>query len=489
MGRRRFLLLAVCCVLLSLGLNLYGIDYGVPGDPSWMPHPLKMGNYLEQGALDSDYGPLPQVIAGHVCRVGERLLGADRPGHWNWIVAQRLFNSLLGALSVALLIAIAALTHGRAVALFAGLLGACAEGLIFWSKTESVNSQAVFWTMALLLAAALIGRYRHPLLWLLAGVCAGLLLGTKETFFGYAAALPLLAAGFYVGREQRRWSTATWLLLGVLLYGLAAAGLYLLAGATDWQHFMLRLARYTSPDLNTTMPGRTLYQSTVLEYYTSQVTNVLILGGQVLFPGALLLVLVGLVGRRRPGWGLRLLPLAVALVGSLLLMFAVPWTIGVKRVIESYDLIPLGLALAVPAGAGLLRIQRTTRITRPLRLAVVILVCCYILLVGLSVDCNLMHNARYKLAAIGDVDPGPHRVYFEFSPEHGAPLLPPGWTVQDSPQGADLLIDLADEQQLLLDRGWQVKWRVDPPWTSSLTWFEYSFDSGYVVLQCPGECR
>jgi len=444
---------------------------------------LKTSNYILGGTFDPDYGPLPVKVASLACRLAENPDAPDTD-RWRWIRGQRIFNCVLGALTVALLIAMASLTHGRRTALLAGFIGACSEGLVFWSKTESINPQANLWAMAFLLAAALIAKYRHPALWLAAGAVGGLMIATKETFFGGLVMLPLLALGFYGRRRHGSWSEWRWLALGMGLFSVMVVALYLVAGSLDWEHFASRFTHYSEPDVQATMPGPAHTGGGIGHYLVSQPFTIINLAGKDLFTGAWLLVLVGLAGRRKPGWPLRMFPAALAFGGMLILMLSFPFTIGIKRLPETYDLVPAGLTLTPFIARAIERIAAWRRLPRAIGLGLAGLICCYTLLVGAAVDINLTQNTRYALLNIAQDDPVQYRIYIDLPDERDYPLLPRGWTIVDTPEDADLyLIHSGFDKQRDWFGGWQEKWHIEPPWSTRLTWYEFDWNPEYTIMQ------
>lgn len=193
MMRSRVLLLAL--FLLTVGALIFrSVDLGNrPFHQDEAVHALKFKELWQEGSYEYDpneyhgptiyYAALPSVLLN-----GRQSFADTREADY------RLPVALMGAAMVLLLFPLAD-GLGRRAALWAGLLTAISPAFVFYSRYFIQEVPLVFFTLGLIVCGWRYYQSRRPD-WLIgAGVCAGLMIATKETailtFFAMGAALAL----------------------------------------------------------------------------------------------------------------------------------------------------------------------------------------------------------------------------------------------------------------------------------------------------------
>ncbi len=212
----------VAIALLSLGLNLWGIDWGLP--QRW--HPDEIVGRAEQMFGDRTlnhryfaYGALHyyEVMAGAILpvRVAQKLIG-----RFNTTFEDALVTLLARLLSVLLAVGIVVCVSLIGTTLFsqrAGFWGALflalSMGVVNLAHFATTEIPSVFWFTLSCLMSAYALRRRALRWYLLAGLCAGLSAAVK--YIGGLSLLPLVAA-HALADERRPWR---WLLGGVAMSG------------------------------------------------------------------------------------------------------------------------------------------------------------------------------------------------------------------------------------------------------------------------------
>ena len=218
---RRWQLWLLGIAAVSLLLNLWGIDFGVP--ERWHPDEITSAAaaMAREGTLNPHefrYGSLHfyQILAVIVpTYLVSELLELDHDSQVTLVIlAARALSALLGAACVALTFLLARRLFDTRTAILSASFLALALGFVNHAHFATVDVPAVFWITASFLMSAevlLTGRRRA---YVLAGLFAGLAASTKYPGAVALVCLPvahLLAAG---ARDRR-----------ALLYGFAAAGL------------------------------------------------------------------------------------------------------------------------------------------------------------------------------------------------------------------------------------------------------------------------
>jgi hypothetical protein len=196
--------------LLSLGLNLWGIDHGLPRvyNPDERLHfvPRAVG-FFESGNFDPDYYLNPPGFTYVLYGVfwawfggGEKVLSAD----WrDLFLVGRVAAAILGSVSVLLVYLIGRRFFDCRVGLFSATLMAVAFLPVYQSKFALNDVPSVVPVALALLGAAGIVRSGRWIDYSLAGAGLGLAVGTKYT--AGMVLLPLLTAAVLdVMRRRRR---------------------------------------------------------------------------------------------------------------------------------------------------------------------------------------------------------------------------------------------------------------------------------------------
>ena len=210
-------------VAVSLLLNLWGIDFGLP--ERWHPdeitgRAIAMARELSLNPHEFRYGSLHfyQVLAVIVPTylVGA-LLALDHQASL-LMLAARALSALLGAGCVALTFLLARRLFDTRTAVLSASFLALSPGLVSHAHFATVDVPVMFWMTASFLMSAEVLRSGRRRAYVLAGLFAGLAAATKYPGVTALLCLPaahLLAAG---ARDHR-----------ALLYGILAAGFAFLA--------------------------------------------------------------------------------------------------------------------------------------------------------------------------------------------------------------------------------------------------------------------
>ena len=439
---KHFLLLVAGVLAISLTLNLVGVNFGQPGLQSWTSNSIQLERVSKYGLeVEQHYGPLCYWIASVPCRIADAFAGGEDPTGWRWIIAQRVFNSLLCSACVLIVIVLTCITHGRPLALRAGFICACSPALIFWAKTESVNPQAAFWAMLFILAGTLFVKYvfRYTVLWLLAGIFAGLMIGTKETLLGGLVILPIIAAFYMLRQQAPRPNGKRLLLVQSVLFEAVAVIIYLSISLTNKSLFITRLLRYTDKNTQQITAGSLVYILVAgLARLVVTFISVVFVSLQILsfFPLSILLAAVGFCRNLSKSSLLNYIPLILALGLCWLSTYAMFW-----RPVATQDALPLALMFSPFVALGIQGLENWNGISRFVRYSAVTIIYMLIFAFGLAVDLNQIYNAHYGLLEIAEENSEPHTVLFYSLREYDTLALPQGWTYVDVPPGDPLIDD------------------------------------------------
>ncbi len=202
--------LLVGILLTSLGLNLWGSQWGLP--ERWHPDELteKAIEMVEQRTLNPHYfayGNLHyyQVMAAAVApvkAVNKTLdLWDSRQDERSAIIwCARALSAVLGAGVVLLVFLMGSALFGRAAGLWSAALLAVSMGLVNLSHYATTELASIFWFTAACVCSTYV-LLRPERRWsVLAGLCTGFAAGVK--YIGGIAVIPLLAA-HVMGRRSR----------------------------------------------------------------------------------------------------------------------------------------------------------------------------------------------------------------------------------------------------------------------------------------------
>ena len=397
-GERRALILLL---LLSLGLNAWAIDWGLPSPSGWAPDELLPSAVLDGmsrgfgGGWHSRYPPLHYyllaVLYAPVLMAEGVRAGAPVPPE----VYHRLF--LLGR-GLSLLMAAGALLLvyrcGRELGdARAGLFAAAATGLmapfVFYAKLANLEMPCLFWwVFSLLLLLKVLGRHRRrDYVWL--AVTAVLAVTTKDQAYGlYVLAVPLVVwSRFHHDRRARGSATPAGALLNAdtLLAGAVAAVLFLIihnvaGNAAGFRAHLVMITGRASQDFrefsNDVGGHAALLASTIRQVLFTLGLPAFLLGG---------LGLVDAVRRRETRW----LTLVVPAVSFYLCFLSV--------VLYVYDrfVLPLAVVGALLAGRWLSARGHARGWMRATARGAAAVTIAYGLASALGLDLSMMNDARY----------------------------------------------------------------------------------------------
>lgn len=218
-GTRTWLLMIL---ILSLGLNLWSINFGLP--ESWHPDELnsRAVRMLRQFSLNPHsflYGSLHYYLVSAVmvpAYLAAKLLSLPEPAQKTaaWLAARAL-SAVLGAGCVALLFFLTRALFDRLAALLSALFLILTVGFVNIAHFASVDVPMLFWMLASYCMAAYVLNGGARRCYVLAGLFAGLAAATK--YVGGVAILGLLVAHVLAPRPHRHGD----LLLGFLTSALA----------------------------------------------------------------------------------------------------------------------------------------------------------------------------------------------------------------------------------------------------------------------------
>lgn len=197
---RRVWLAAI--LLVSLGLNVWGIDFGLAeSGPAWHPDQvvvraigmardftLKPPTFL-YGSLHF-YQALAVMLPAYL--VSEVVGASDTAQRYAVWLAARGLSAVLGTACVALTFIVSHRLFGTVAAIVAAASLALTMGLVSIAHFASVDVPMLFWMLASFLMASRILTSGERYAYVLAGVFAGLAAGTK--YIGGAVIVSLVAA-------------------------------------------------------------------------------------------------------------------------------------------------------------------------------------------------------------------------------------------------------------------------------------------------------
>jgi hypothetical protein len=213
--KRRERLLLGLLLAASLGLDAWGIDWGLPSPAGWAPDeivPRAVVEGMERGfsrGWHEKYPPLHYyllalayrpVLAAEGLRPGEPLPPATN--HRLFLVGRTL--SLLMAAGILALVHRCGLEmglDGRA-ALLAAALVALMPPFVFYAKLANLDVPYLFWWTFSLLFLIRVLRLHRPLDYLLLAAAAAAAVGTKDQAYGLYVLVPVLLAAARRGRDR-----------------------------------------------------------------------------------------------------------------------------------------------------------------------------------------------------------------------------------------------------------------------------------------------
>ncbi len=212
----------VAVLLLSLGLNLWGICWGLP--QGWHPDEVvaRASVMFDGRSLNHHYfayGALHyyQVIAGAILpvRVAQKLIGRfDTTFEDGLTLLLARFLSVLMAVGIVWCVYLIGKTlFSRRAGLWAALLLALSMGFVNLAHFATTEIPSMFWFTLSCLMSAYALKHRALRWYLLAGLCAGLSAAVK--YIGGLSVLPLVAAHALAGERRPR----RWLLSGIAMSG------------------------------------------------------------------------------------------------------------------------------------------------------------------------------------------------------------------------------------------------------------------------------
>ena len=147
-SRRRGALAAL--LLLSFGLNIVGIGWGLGGVWTWAPDEIRPGQVLEPAAWSDKYPPLHRHVLALVVAPVNAALDAVDSMRWQeklgWLtIAQRLVSVLLAALVVLLVFRTASALFGDRVGLPAAAVVVVSPTFVYCAKTANLEMAYLFW--------------------------------------------------------------------------------------------------------------------------------------------------------------------------------------------------------------------------------------------------------------------------------------------------------------------------------------------------------
>ncbi|MQB01590.1 MAG: phospholipid carrier-dependent glycosyltransferase [Actinobacteria bacterium] len=214
-----------CVIMLGLGLNLWGIDHGLPRiyNPDEAAHYVpKAVRFFASGSFDPNYYLNPSgftyllyVVFWVSFRGGDNVLSAD----WRDLyLVGRVTASVLGSISVLLVYVAGSRFFDRRVGLASAALIAVAFLPVYQSKFAVNDVPALVPVGLALLGAVGIVRSGRRLDYLLAGGGLGLAVGTK-----YTAGMVLVAVLTAVALDLRCHRRQTFPLLAIGLFSAIGA--------------------------------------------------------------------------------------------------------------------------------------------------------------------------------------------------------------------------------------------------------------------------
>ena len=176
--RRRGLLAAL--LLLSFGLNVVGIGWGLGGAWTWAPDEIRPGQVLEPAAWSDKYPPLHRHVLALVVVPLDAALDAVDSMPWQeelgWLtIAQRLVSVLAAALVVLLVFGTASALFGERAGVPAAAVVVVSPTFVYYAKTANLEMAYLFWftlSLWLFVRAWKGGRLRDFLLCSAAAIAA-----------------------------------------------------------------------------------------------------------------------------------------------------------------------------------------------------------------------------------------------------------------------------------------------------------------------------
>jgi hypothetical protein len=211
-------LLAV--LALSLGLNAWGLRYGLPNVYTWAQDeiiPAEVLDGLERRFSDGWHSRYPPLHYGMLALAYTpvRLLSEpavvshESKSYERLFLAGRLLSLAMGGLTVLLVQRCASLVVGRGASLFAALCFASSPTFVYYAKFANLDVPYLFWFALSLLCLLRFMRDGGTGAAISAAVAAALSIGTKDQAYALYPLLALAALLAVVGARRREGQPAS----------------------------------------------------------------------------------------------------------------------------------------------------------------------------------------------------------------------------------------------------------------------------------------
>lgn len=386
--RQRVDPLLVGVLAVSLALNLWAVWWALPNVRGWAPDELVPADVLQ--ALDSRfssgwYGKYPPLhyavlsLAYAPVLFASWIAGFDveAPGPYQVLFyLGRLVSVGCSAGIVLWIYACGRELYGRTGAALAALTAALMVPFVYYGKTANLEAPYLFWFSASLFLYIRIFKYHARADYVWFALCAALAVSTKDQAYGLFVLSPaiILLARWQAGRPLFDRT--------VMLAAATAMGTFVVA-----DNLLFNLDGFVQHVKVIAGPASSDYQ---------------------MFPATLrghfdMLMAAGRELRIMFGWPLTSIVILALLGGlvqaplrRLLIPAASYYLTFLSVVLYFYDrfLLPIGLVLALLAGAWLDRFLTRRAPLRPIRIALVASVFLYSVMYASAVDFTLVHDSR-----------------------------------------------------------------------------------------------